>query len=651
MVKSPSEMLDEVIVGNDAGWNITFHEVNKNGEPGNQVLAIGRDDYYAAIDATMPHGLEGGVYRFVIERMLDDDYKKLAKKQAPYMKLYLFWRDNNQSVSGYLANVTGLQDVLKATNKVDPDTLVAVLMITDIVRKKGELSYDVHIEAREHVYHQLSSARLTKEDADPAATNRPLVDYVRQLVEAHHVTAAATPFEGAHFIVGGTLTEGTKVLATLGKLAERIEKEANRHGRGVYLIRDGKLYIGTREFPLKSGQTKDLTIAGGLVEIKPAPDPPDESASATHRKRYQLTLKGRPDIKPGGMVRVNLPPEEEDRNTLAGPLGVIGELASDVAKGAIVQPLGGFDASKATSLYVVSVRHQLSRQHGFVTSVIGLEVDPKNPWDQYKTSDDPGERARPDSGSGTGEGRAARAIDARLRTAMRLHWQTDVAQVRGMTSQADTSPLQTLTVHRGLDMDGGAHSSVRLTFGDTSTFDEVPYLTPFAWGKCGLVLPRYPGMRIALTHRLGQLDDPLDIGAVWESNSGPESKPGDYWLILPAAVPQDRRASIAEDDQPLTYAGAVTHDLIDADGNRVIEVGELMIRVGSLKDVDKRPARASDANSVTIEHAAGDARIIMKQDGSIVIQGKQIEIDAGSGNITMKAKKVDVQVTDSMDVT
>lgn len=650
MVKSPGEMLDEVIVGNDAGWNIAFHTVNDDGEPDEQVLVVGRDDYYAAVDVTLPHGLEGGVYRFVIEGMLDDDYKKLAQKRAPYLELYLFWRDNNQSVGGYLANVAGVQDMLKTTNDVDPDTLVAKLMITDIKRKKGELSYDVHIEACEHVYHQLKQARLTEQDISRESTERQLVDYARLLAENHHVPVAATPFDGAAHQAEATLERGASVLTTLNDLAERIENEANRHGRGVYLIRDGTLHIGNRSFPLEDDNTKDLTIAGGLVAIESMPPRTNKAANIT-RSRYRLTLKGRPDIKPGGIVRVNLPPEEQDLNTLAGPLGVLGELVVDVAQGAIVQSVSDFDASTATSLYVVSVTHRLSRQHGFVTAVVGLVVDPATPWDEHESNDDPGEGADTDSGSGSAEERAARAIDARLRTAMRLQWQTDVAQVRGMTSEGEAPPRQTLTIHRGLDRDGGAHSSVRLQFDETSTFTSVPYLSPFAWGKCGLVLPRYPGMRIALTHRLGKLQDPLDMGAVWESNTGPESQPGDYWLILPAAVPDDQRASIEEDDEPTAYTGAVTHDLIDADGHRVIEVGELMVRVGTLQPVDNRPARADEENSVTIEHVDGGARIVMKQDGSILIQGTQIEIDAGDGDITMKANKVDVQVSDSMDVT
>ena len=75
-------------------------------------------------------------------------------------------------------------------------------------------------------------------------------------------------------------------------------------------------------------------------------------------------------------------------------------------------------------------------------------------------------------------------------------------------------------------------------------FNAAPYASPFAWGKFGLVLPRYPGMRVLLAHRNGDDDDLVDIGALWERGNAPASNPGDYWLILPAAIHEaDRRRS------------------------------------------------------------------------------------------------------------
>jgi hypothetical protein len=177
------------------------------------------------------------------------------------------------------------------------------------------------------------------------------------------------------------------------------------------------------------------------------------------------------------------------------------------------------------------------------------------------------------------------------------------------------------------------------------------YTTPFAWGKCGLVLPRYPGTRVFVAYRNGLRNDPVEIGALWESGHGPDSQAGDWWLILPVGIPENERATIAEDKTPQEHTGKVSQDLIDADGNRVIEVGELTVRVGrdKLKKAGERPARGQ-ADSVTIEHSGGGASITIDQNGKISIKGKNIELDAGSGDIKMNAANVKVTVSGSMDI-
>ncbi|MEK8105538.1 hypothetical protein NKG94_11055 [Micromonospora sp. M12] len=54
----------------------------------------------------------------------------------------------------------------------------------------------------------------------------------------------------------------------------------------------------------------------------------------------------------------------------------------------------------------------------------------------------------------------------------------------------------------------------------------MTYLTPFAWGGCGLILPRYPGTRVALAYRNGAPDDPVEVGALWPTGHAPVSQPG-----------------------------------------------------------------------------------------------------------------------------
>jgi len=183
---------------------------------------------------------------------------------------------------------------------------------------------------------------------------------------------------------------------------------------------------------------------------------------------------------------------------------------------------------------------------------------------------------------------------------------------------------------------------------------DIPYATPFAWGKCGLVLPRYPGTRVVVTHRHGRPDEAIDIGALWESAHGPDSNPGDWWLILPVGVEGDR-AAIQGDAPPQEHKQKVTNDLIDGDGNRVIEVGELRIRVGrdSLGNAGERPERPQLQDGVTIEHADGGALITIDKEGNIVIMAKKnLDLISEEGDVNIKASKgkVDVTVQSEMNI-
>jgi uncharacterized protein involved in type VI secretion and phage assembly len=176
-------------------------------------------------------------------------------------------------------------------------------------------------------------------------------------------------------------------------------------------------------------------------------------------------------------------------------------------------------------------------------------------------------------------------------------------------------------------------------------------LTPFAWGKCGLVLPRYPGTRVLVGYRNGEADDPMALGALWESGHGPESEAGDWWLILPVDVPENQRAQLDDTSTPQEHNGKVSHDLIDATGKRAIEVAQLTITVGpdKLQQVGSRPKHGADDIGVTIEHKG--AKVMIKSDGTIVLEAaKNIELKAPSGDISLTAQNVKVHVSGSMDV-
>jgi hypothetical protein len=174
-------------------------------------------------------------------------------------------------------------------------------------------------------------------------------------------------------------------------------------------------------------------------------------------------------------------------------------------------------------------------------------------------------------------------------------------------------------------------------------------VTPFAYGGYGLVLPRYPGSRVLLADTGGGRDV-VDLGGVWEDGVSPPADPGDWWLILPISQPADD-LSDETDPTPPTSDDA-SHDLIDGDGRRVIEVAGLTLRViDTPTKCDQRPAPGS-IGTVVIENTKDKktARIVIKDDGSITITGASISIDAGDGDITMNAANVKVKVSGTMDV-
>jgi hypothetical protein len=679
--------VEQFQVGNDAAWLLSFDRqvADPSGfltvveDP--PVLEIGSDDYYAQINASLPAGLEGGVYTFVIEGLTDAHYRLLKAQERLVVKLFLYWRDTDARVAGLLNNIAApvqARDI--------PDALVAVLSVLSISRRAGSRLYETTITARERVFEILNSRRVcgTTIEAPPEdAVARLLLGRVK-LKEfqfhgalAHPVAKFVPAVQGSQNDGKLNLRPGGPALQLLRDIGNRLEQKTGRYGRGMFLIRDGLLHIGTRSIPFHPasapGDTpptdtrptidrslKTLTPANGLIEFQAleaiATDPNFDACALEApvsfteegpplRRQFQLTLKGRPDIKPGDVAIFEVP-TEENGDEQAG----FGVLPVQVTAGVLADPsvLGGSNG-QAVQLYVSTVDHKLSRTGGFVTTIAGVEFTSEaNQWDGHTPASErtPAFKASSDVKPETSAGKAVQRLVKSHVDAMHF---AEVCEVRRATTQGRAEPpSQTVDLLCGLEPgDGHANQSRRLAINrkDADRASGVPYATPFAWGKCGLVLPRYPGTRVVSVSREGRADDLIDVGAIWESGRGPDSQPGDWWLILPAGVPAQRRQENASDQAPPEHEGKVSQDLIDADGNRVIEVGQLTIVVlpqAKLRAAGQRPEHG--------EHVPGGASIIVKPDGSIAIKAERIELDAGEGDITMKARNVNVKVTGSMDV-
>jgi hypothetical protein len=659
-------MLSPVAVGNDAGWTLAFHKEQpaehwRIVEPPYRV--IGRDDYYAHVEAALPDGFSGGKYSFVVEGMTDAHYGELAVDDV--VRLYLYWRDTNSSPAGYVANVAGLTDKLSDFSTAAlKDFLVAELVVTKVSRKAGTRRYETTIEARERAFMRLQRKVLqaTLSAATFGEAARALVGNVSVPLVLHGFarSGALPASSGDHPGDDSVSFDGGQTAArAMSTLGDAVEDVTEKHGRGMLLIRNGELHLGPRAIPDPLRPPIALSHRNGLVEaVRDAPqlapsidgDPP-----APSRFKYRLTLKGRPDLHPGDVVTFRAAPQDLARTVAQSALGAVfaagaGPLLADEEIG---DPL---------VLYVDSVEHRLGRTSGFVTALTGVTLPQgEDPWEDAAASpSSPAARGQRGTNANSAVG-AARRIRSVADDAAAAARAPEVGEVRAMTTSAEDTraepPAQTLKLWRGLTRpDGRANQARRLDIRrkHPSVFEGVAYASPFAWGLCGLVLPRYPGTRVLMVHRNGEPRDPVEVGALWESGQGPTSEPGDWWLILPAGIPPKERASVVDSETaPQDWLGSVTNDLIDADGNRVIHVGELTVRVGGLDTAGVRPERAPLERGVTIEHRDGDARITIDQNGKIVIEAKaDLELVSKTGDIKLKAEAgdVDVKVANAMNV-
>jgi hypothetical protein len=161
----------------------------------------------------------------------------------------------------------------------------------------------------------------------------------------------------------------------------------------------------------------------------------------------------------------------------------------------------------------------------------------------------------------------------------------------------------------------------------------APIVSPFAWRKCGLVVPVYPGMRALLSHNLNLPEDGLVSGFLWSEDPAlepPQNNAGDWWLCLPI----DFDAS-----NPPADSTKAVNDLIANTGKRVIEAKGLKITIGTdkLGNVGTRPTEGGD-DELLIEHTSG-TKLTIESGGALKIEAQTVSIKGDvtiEGNVEIK---------------
>jgi hypothetical protein len=211
----------------------------------------------------------------------------------------------------------------------------------------------------------------------------------------------------------------------------------------------------------------------------------------------------------------------------------------------------------------------------------------------------------------------------------------DVGEVTQYKSGADGKHLVTLNYGQSPASDA-VEPSVETPVDDDSQLHDKPIASPFAWDKCGLVVPAYPGQRALLAHNDGDPNDAVVAGYLWAEDplyERPKNKAGDWWLCLPTKL---------EGDAP---AGKGVNDLIDAGGLRVVQAKGLRITVGedTLPNIGERPS-LPDADQLLIEHKTGTT-VTIADDGAVEVKTDRKDVSLTNGSVTLKLSSSAVDVS------
>lgn len=615
-------------VGFDAGWRADFRADGAAGLRAAPVLSVSRTGYDAEVRIEMDAAFRGATFSLAVDGMTDGDYQKVAGGPCPYVTLALGWRDRPGSFGSGFLPVAGALGFAPGVDGL-PDVFVG--RVAAVERTAGDLRYRTAFSGVDAAFARL---RATRSRAVTVPAGRPLIDYLRALcAQADPVVAVVA--EGEQPGIDGRLDVPLDV--PLDQVVLHLAQVAGGGATGgpvPLFLRDGRLHVGAWEGPVDGGATHPLDAGNGLVDVVPVPaeqnrPAPDNPYARAVVDAYTVTLLGRADIKVGDVVELAVPsvvPTTGAAASVVGGFGVLVEPFTSLAPGG--------PGPTPRPFRVVGVTHQLGRAVGFTTT---LRVERQEP--RPTPAGDPAQ---------TGEAhRLAEALDARARALAAARRPLDVGLVnRQTTSQEQDGAMtvrpQRLQVRSGLVDATAPNVPVRADpLPNPTQLVDKPYLTPFAFGRTGLVVPHYPGVRVLHLNHGNDVRNAVVAGCLWEDGEEPESEPGDWWLTLPTGVTATESSQDPAAEAPPT--GKVSSDLIDGRGVRNIGVRALHIGIGQQKmpAVGARPPDAT-VDELVITSEKGNAMIRIDADGNIEI--------STTADIRFTANKVTFDVQQSVEV-
>ncbi len=633
-------MADPGLVGFDAGWKIELRAADAGAPTDDGMIEISRSQYFGTVKVHRTSAFVAPTFDVVIEGLSDDTHNTIVGAPFVFVKILLGWRDLG---SGAAAPFQDIGAVFSGSDGDDANYVEVIHgRLETYERLHGSFRYRTHMAGIDHRFRALRCTPATKLDVKPGD---PARRYAELLAQQASVPLMLHPPDGPGEPIDEVieLEEGDTVAKALEKVARRAHGGGERAAIPMYVGVDG-LHFG----PWTSPETGDaltakrLEMSTGLVEsrpdVAPAPDACGDPFAVPTELGFDLVLRGRPDLAVADKVEIeaevptpgSLPPTVAD-----SVLGGIGDVAAGIAGMFGASPTPTFDAFR-----VVSVRHEIDRARGFVTNV---RVE-RQPEGAPATDTEPQAKSR--TRTADEASRAALALQAAARAERRETALLDVGVVAAQSVdvgevEGRAFDPQRVEIHAGLVREAHPNATVNAEPVDVpTTLFNKPYLTPFAFGATGLVVPHYPGTRVVDLNFRENIANAVVAGCIWPAGDEPVSELGDWWLSLPTEVEVlDRAAEPAEAAPP---SGPASHDLIDAHGGRAVHVRGLHIGVGDseLVAVGTRPDSAP-VDEITIRHKSG-AEIHIDPDGNITI--------STPADLRFEANKITLAVADSAEV-
>ena len=396
----------------------------------------------------------------------------------------------------------------------------------------------------------------------------PPAQFVRWITEKSKVEVGTlagleTPLE--NFTL--TATDGVEGLGIL----------ARRSGVPL-LIADDAVTLGASIGTTATGVT--LSSEDSLISCEPETlprttraDKPNGGASASVASAYRLKALGQPRLRLGQTVVLAIKPKPP------------------------------------APLRIESISHGFSAREGYTCDLVAVVAEAGRP-------------ARSETGAA---GVAARLHEV-VEQSVDKRRAVDVGEISAAKIAADGNYLATLNYGQSVPSSAMAPSVDTPIETDTQLHDK-PIASPFAFDRCGLIVPVYPKMRALLAHHRHEANDAVVAGFLFGENprlKPPAGKAGDWWLCLPTGL--------GPDGLPM---GKAANDLTDSTGMRVVQAKGLHIQVGETlaATVGERPAPPTDA-SIIIEHQSGTT-ITIDAKGKVEILTKGQDITLSNGAVSM----------------